>query len=280
MALLADFLCALKQTRQFRKVKRVQDQLKNGFIGSCQAWPGDPLDDTNAIRRIAQAVLRGGVNGLRLNSAEHIAAIRKDTELPIIGIQKRVVDGKLRITPDFASARELAAAGASIIALDCTNRIWEFGEPWQELIARIHSELHLPVMADTATLEEAVAAAEAGADFVGTTLNGYTDETRGHDHFDWDLLAELSRRVKTPIIAEGHIGTPAEARRALSIGAWSVVVGTALTRPGSIAVNFARAIHSEESNAAIGVDIGGTAIKAGIVSGDGTVSHEIGRAHV
>jgi len=250
----------------------VEEQLKGGLVGSCQAAPGDPLEDTDVIRRLARAVTAAGVSGLRINSPEHIAAIRKDTALPIIGIQKRYVNGKLRITPDFASAVALAEAGASIIALDCTNRKWDFGEPWRELIARIHGELKLPVMADTATLEEAIAASEAGADFVGTTLNGYTEETRGHDRFDWDLLAELARRIKTPIIAEGHIATPGEARRAIATGAWCVVVGSAITRPGTIATGFVKALRSSSGAAAIGVDIGGTAIKAGVVAGDGTVS--------
>lgn len=251
----------------------ILDKLKNGLVGSCQAYPNDPLEDTDAIRRIAMAVCAAGVAGLRLNSAEHIAAIRANTDLPIIGIEKRYVDGQLRITPDFDAARRLAQAGASIIALDCTARSWSFGEPWRELVARIHSELRLPVMADTATLDEALAAAEAGADLVGTTLNGYTDDTLGHDSFDWELLAALASRTRTPIVAEGHIGTPVEARRAIAAGAWCVVVGSAITRPGVIAARFAGALKPARGASAIGVDIGGTAIKAGIVGADGRVSH-------
>jgi len=252
-------------------VKTVKEQLKGGLVGSCQAAPGDPLEDTDAIRRIARAVTAAGVSGLRINSPEDIAAIRQDTQLPIIGIQKRYENGMLRITPDFASAAALAKAGASIIALDCTDRKWGFGEPWRELIAGIHGELKLPVMADVATLQEALTATEAGADFVGTTLNGYTEETKGHDRFDWDLLEELARRVKTPIIAEGHIATPIEARRAIACGAWCVVVGSAITRPGSIAAGFVKAVRPVDG-AAVGVDICGTAIKASVVADDGTVS--------
>ena len=251
----------------------IQDQLKGKLVASCQAAPGDPLEDTETIRRIARAVTAAGAGGLRINSAEHIAAIRQDTDLPIIGIQKRYVDGKLRITPDFASATSLARAGASIIALDCTNRTWGFGEPWRQLIERIHEELKLPVMADVATLEEALVAALAGADFVGTTLNGYTKETQQLHSFNWSLLADLVRQIKTPIIAEGHISTPAEAKRAICEGAWCVVVGSAITRPGTIATNFVRALESPApSSSALGVDIGGTSIKAGIVSREGSVS--------
>lgn len=241
---------------------------------SCQAAPGDPLEDTETIRRIARAVVGAGAEGLRVNSAEHISAIRQDTAVPIIGIQKRYVNGLLRITPDFASAAALAAAGATVIALDCTNRTWTFGEPWQKLIHKIHSDLKLPVMADIATFEEALAAAAAGADCVGTTLNGYTEETRHIRSFNWSLLAELTGRISVPIIAEGHISTPAEAKRAFAEGAQCVVVGSAITRPDAITANFLSALRPEDSGApAVGVDLGGTSIKAGIVDRRGQVSH-------
>jgi glucokinase-like ROK family protein len=252
----------------------IQEQLKGNLVVSCQAAPGDPLEDTETIRRIARAVTGAGARGLRINSAEHIAAIRQDTDLPIIGIEKRYVDGTLRITPDFAVAAALARAGASIIALDCTHRTWTFGEPWRQLIGRIHDELNLPVMADVATLDEALAAEEAGADFVGPTLNGYTDETRNIHSFNWSLLADMAEQIRIPIVAEGHISTPAEAARAISAGAWCVVVGSAITRPGTIAAHFVRALQtSAESESAVGVDIGGTSIKAGIVDRTGSVSH-------
>jgi glucokinase-like ROK family protein len=254
----------------------IQERLNGKLVVSCQADPGNPLENTDAIRRMAREVVGAGAEALRINSAEHIAAIRQDTDVPIIGIQKRHVNGKLRITPDFSSAAELASAGASIIALDCTNRKWEFGDPWQGLIQRIHNELKLPVMADTATLEEAVAAAEGGADFVGTTLNGYTEDTCNNHSFSWSLLADLAKRVSIPIIAEGHISTPEEAKRALAEGASCVVVGSAITRPGNITANFLRVLQPGNSNAqAIGVDLGGTSIKAGIVDHAGQVTHSV-----
>ncbi|HWT64991.1 MAG TPA: ROK family protein, partial [Terracidiphilus sp.] len=164
-------------------------------------------------------------------------------------------------------------AGASIIALDCTSRMWPYGEPWQQIIRQIHDELRLPVMADIATLEEAEAAAAAGADCIGTTLNGYTEDTRGNDSFSWNLLARLTNHLRVPILAEGHISTPTEARRAVDGGAWCVIVGSAITRPGVIARNFAHALSRPALTApAIGVDIGGTSIKAALVAPDGTVS--------
>ncbi len=249
------------------------DRLKGRLVVSCQAFPGDPLEDMDAIRRMALAAIGGGAAGLRINSPEHIAALRRETDLPIIGIQKQYGPAGLRITSDFAAASSLAAAGASIIALDCTHRVWPDGDPWPVLISRIHRELHLPVMADIATIDEALAAAAAGADCVGPTLSGYTENTRGIRGFNWELLAQMTKQLRVPIMAEGHISTPAEARRAIDGGAWCVIIGSAITRPGVITARFARALEHAGSGApAIGVDIGGTSIKAGLVQRSGEVS--------
>jgi N-acetylmannosamine-6-phosphate 2-epimerase / N-acetylmannosamine kinase len=247
--------------------------LKGKLVVSCQASPGDPLENTDAICRMGLAAIGGGAAGLRVNSAEHIAALRRSTTIPIIGIQKHYGPAGLRITPDFASARALAEAGASIIALDCTDRVWPDGEPWQHLVQRIHHELHLPVMADVATFDDALCARAAGVDCVGPTLNGYTEFTRGNRGFSWSLLDKMARSLLIPIMAEGHISTPAEARRALDGGAWCVIVGSAITRPGVIAKNFVQAMERPTASAsAIGVDIGGTSIKAGLVHREGQIS--------
>lgn len=249
------------------------EQLRGKLIVSCQAWPGDPLDDIDAIRRMALAALRSGAAGLRINSPEHIAALRKETGAPIIGLQKRRVDGAYRITPDLAAARALAEAGASIIAVDCTARNWSEGEPWQGLIGAIHDQLHLPVMADVATLDEAIAAERAGADFVGPTMYGATPYTQGAHSFNWSLLECMRQYLAVPIIAEGHIGTPEDARRAIACGALCVVVGSAITRPGDITAGFLRGMMAGSSRSpVVGVDLGGTSIKAGLVARDGGVS--------
>ncbi len=251
----------------------ILEELKDKLIVSCQAFPGDPLEDTDALCRIALAAIEGGAAGLRLNGADQVAVLRRETSVPIIGIEKKYRPAGLRITPDFASAAALAAAGASIIALDCTDRDWPGDEPWRAIVRRIHEELGLPVMADIATAEEAIAAADAGADCVGTTLYGYTEQTRNGDSFSWRLLAEMKERLRVPIMAEGHLSTPEEARRAVDAGAWCVIVGSAITRPGVLAAGFAKALARRSSSGpAIGVDIGGTSIKAGIVERSGEVA--------
>ncbi|GGH08164.1 N-acetylmannosamine-6-phosphate 2-epimerase [Silvibacterium dinghuense] len=217
--------------------------LRGTLIVSCQAAPGDPLDHTDTLRRLAISALRGGAAGLRANGAEQIAAFRAETDRPILGILKKYVDGEVAITPDFASARAVAEAGADVVALDCTARRLTAEEPWPGLVRRIHDELQKPVLADIATLAEAEAAVQAGADAVATTLYGFTPETRGARAVNWELVEAMVAQTGVPVVVEGHISRPEEVRRALDLGAWAVVVGSAITRPETITARFCQAIH-------------------------------------
>jgi N-acylglucosamine-6-phosphate 2-epimerase len=214
------------------------EQLRHGLIVSCQAPKGDPLDDTAALTRIAASVLRGGAHGLRAEGVEQIRAFRSLTDKPIIGLAKRYFDEQVFITPDFASASALAEAGASIIAVDCTERDAPFREPWPGIVRQIHDQLALPVMADVSTDEEAMQAIQAGADAVATTLAGYTPVSSGLVGAAWELLATLVEKSPMPIVLEGRIETPADFRRALNMGAYAVVVGAAITKPESITARF------------------------------------------
>jgi N-acylglucosamine-6-phosphate 2-epimerase len=200
------------------------------------------MDDLGTLTRMAASVLRGGAAGLRAEGVACIGAFRRLTELPLIGLIKRCdANGDVYITPDFASARAVSEAGADIIALDCTRRRLREAEPWPELIRRIHEELGRPVCADIATIEDAVAAQGAGADAVASTLYGYTSETTGKRTVSWTLVEAMIERMTIPVIVEGHITQPEEVRRALEMGANSVVVGSAITRPESITARFVRA---------------------------------------
>ena len=217
--------------------------LRGQLIVSCQAAPDDPMDHAESLRRMAICTVRGGAMGLRANGAEHIAAFRAELEVPIIGIEKHYGAQGVEITPSFAAAHRIAAAGASVIALDCTARRLQAEEPWPQIVERIHQELHLSVMADIATLGEGIAAAAAGADAVATTLSGYTSDTADTQGVPYDLIAALVREIKIPVIAEGHIAHPDQARRALDMGAYAVVVGSAITRPENIARSFVVAMQ-------------------------------------
>jgi N-acylglucosamine-6-phosphate 2-epimerase len=218
--------------------------LKNKLIVSCQALPGDPLDHTDTLRRIALSVIRGGAGGLRANGPDCIAALRRETDLPIIGILKQHDHGEPQITPDFASAQSVADAGADIVGLDCSARRSASSEPWPQLLARIRQELGKPVLADIATLDEALAAEQAGADSVATTMFGYTADTAGHRSVNWALVEQLAKSLHLPVIVEGHVRQPEEVRRAFDLGAFAVVVGAAITQPEAITARFIAGMQS------------------------------------
>ena len=221
------------------------ESVRGQLIVSCQASEGDPLDDLDTLTRIAASVLGGGAGGLRAEGVARINAFRKLTQLPIIGIIKTYdANGDVYITPDFGSARSISDAGADIIALDCTARRLTATEPWPELIRRIHGELNRSVLADVATLEDALAAEHAGADAVATTLYGYTAETAGNRAVSWPLLQSILAHSTIPVLVEGHIIDPAEAEKAIRFGAHAVVVGSAITRPETITARFVKAAEN------------------------------------
>jgi putative N-acetylmannosamine-6-phosphate epimerase len=208
------------------------------LIVSCQARAGEPFRDSDSMAKFAASAVAGGAAAIRAHGADDIRTIRRAVGVPIIGIWKQMQsDSKILITPSFESAQELVAAGADMIALDVTRRGQQYGA--LERVRRIRQELEVPVLADIATLDEALAAARAGADFVLSTLRGYTDETSGVRSFDLCFIQELVDRSPVPVIAEGMIDTPEQAHAALAAGAYAVVVGSAITRPVTIARRFA-----------------------------------------
>ena len=221
-------------------------QLRNGLIVSCQALPHEPLYGDDIMARMAIAAWQGGAVGIRANGEADIRAIRKAVTLPIIGIDK---DGDIGvyITPTYNHARRVVEAGADIVALDATKRSRPDGSNVVELIGRIHADLDRPVMADVSTLEEALDAEAAGADFVAPTLAGYTPYSRQLTGPDFELLRTMVASVKIPVIAEGRIMTPDDAWLALAYGALAVVVGGAITRPQLITARFVERLRDPQS---------------------------------
>jgi N-acylglucosamine-6-phosphate 2-epimerase len=179
---------------------------------------------------IALAADNQGAVGVRIDTPDHIKAVRQRVSVPIIGLWKQTIsNSNVYITPQFHHAEAIAAAGADIIAIDATLRDRPNGETVPVLIQQIHQQLGKPVMADVDTLEAAIAAEAAGADLVGTTLYGYTAQTQQETPPGLDLLAHMVQRLSVPIICEGGIASPETARDALAIGAYAIVVGTAIT---------------------------------------------------
>ncbi|MBV9085515.1 MAG: putative N-acetylmannosamine-6-phosphate 2-epimerase [Acidobacteriaceae bacterium] len=254
-------------------IPQICRNLEGRLIVSCQASAGDPFCAPDLLAKFAVAAELGGAAGIRADSPENIRAIRSSVSLPVVGIHKSIHrDGAVLITPSFESAAELTRAGADIIALDCSVRGQRYGA--FERLRRIRSELHVPVFADVATIDEGIAAAAAGADAVLSTLRGYTPETECVNAFEPEFIRELVHAVPVPVIAEGKIDNRDQARLAIANGAFAVVIGTVITRPREITRTFARAVedefsHSHAGSSAIAVDLGGTNTKFGLVSQKG-----------
>ena len=260
-----------------KTLPEVCQKLRERLIVSCQAAEGDVFHDPDAMARFAAAARQGGAAGIRANGVADIAAIRRAVDLPIIGIQKTPFpEGGWLITGSFEAAKDLVMAGADIIALDCSRRGQQLGA--MDRVRRIKAELGVPVMADIATLDEALAAQDAGADLVATTLRGYTAETAEIRSFDPAFVSLLAKNLETPVVSEGRINTPEQAREALISGAYAVVVGTAISAPREIARRFACMLELEKEQRTrirhfLAIDLGGTNTKSGIVSREGELLH-------
>ena len=194
------------------------------------------------IAALAQCAERGGAAGVRIDGPDDVAAVRRAVRIPIIGIYKMRGDSPVYITPTFDAGRAVARAGADIVAVQATRERSSTPEPLAQLVARLHAECRVLVMADVSTLEEGVDAAAAGADLVATTMAGYTPQSRQIQGPDLDLVRELGGRVSIPVVAEGRIRTPAEAAQAIRAGAWAVIVGRAITMPEAITEGFVKAV--------------------------------------
>ncbi|PLR84371.1 N-acetylmannosamine-6-phosphate 2-epimerase [Bacillus sp. V33-4] len=217
-------------------------QVKNNLIVSCQALQDEPLHSSMIMGRMALAAQQGGAAGIRANTKADIEEIKKTINLPIIGIVKRnYPDSEVFITPTMPEIDEVAASGSEMAALDATNRWRPNGVKLSDLIKEVREKYpHLLLMADISTVDEAVTAEEFGFDCVSTTLIGYTNETEGQKVYenDFEILKNIVKSVKIPVIAEGSILTPEMAKRCLEVGAHSVVVGGAITRPQQITRRF------------------------------------------
>lgn len=220
------------------------ETLKGQIIVSCQARKGQPLDRPEVIALLAQAAEEGGAAALRINGVNTIKIVKKCVSIPILGILKRKIHGKkIFITPEVEDAQSLIEAGASIVALECTFQD-DRREKLPELVSKIKRDNPgILLMADVSTLEEALFAEETGFDFIAPTLRGYTPYTNGQMFFDDEIYYEFSRKLTTPVIAEGHIKQPFHAKAALNAGAYAVVVGKAITMPSEITRWFVEAIR-------------------------------------
>ena len=228
--------------------KEFLDAIHGQMIISCQAVEGEPLyvEEKSIMYLMARAAKQAGTPAIRTSSIRDVVAIKEETELPVIGLVKIQYPGyEEYITPTMKEVDDLTAAGADVVALDCTLRKRGDGTTVNEFIAQIKEKYpDIILMADISNYEEGINAWECGVDIVGTTMSGYTAYTvSGTDEPDYELMERLARDTDIPVIGEGRIHYPEQAVRALQTGVWAIVVGGAITRPLEIALRFQKKIR-------------------------------------
>ncbi len=221
---------------------KITDKIKNQVIISVQAMPNEPLYKEECMNAMMASVVRGGAKALRLAGVRDIKNAKKMFDIPVIGITKpeKLPENWMDvvyITPSKGDAQNLIEAGADIIALDATLRKRP-NESLEEILDCIKSA-NKAAMADISTYEEGINAAKMGFDIVSTTLSGYTTYSdKNIKGPDFELLEKLVNEVNIPVILEGRIWEPKEVDKAFEIGAYSVVIGSAVTRPQLIVKRF------------------------------------------
>lgn len=225
-------------------MKEIFNQIKGKLIVSCQALEDEPLYSSFIMGKMALAATQAGAGGIRANTISDIKEIKKNTNLPIIGIIKRNYGNcNVYITPTIKEVDELVEEGVDIIAIDSTRRQRPDNVELECFVKNIKEKYpNQIVMGDISNVDEAVYSEKIGVDIVGTTLCGYTDYTKGDNPLN--TLQEVLKAVKIPVIAEGNLDTPEKAKKSIQMGALAVVVGGAITRPKQIAEKFIKAIES------------------------------------
>ncbi len=212
--------------------------MEKGLIVSCQALENEPLHSPFIMGKMALAAYQGGAVGIRANGIDDIIEIKKNVSLPIIGIIKKDYENLVPyITPTMKEIDALVAEGVDVIAMDATvNQNEEF---LRSVLAKYTNQ---KFMADISTYEEAVRADSLGFHFIGTTLIGYTEHSKNTEKFE--VLEKIIKDCKHgKIIAEGNFNTPDQARRAMDMGVYAVVVGSYITRPQIITKSFVDALR-------------------------------------
>ena len=221
------------------------ESLRGKLIVSAQAYPGEPMRLPQTMAQVAASAVVGGAAAVRVQGLADIQFTRSAVEVPVIGLFKDGHEGVF-ITPTVHHALAVAQAGAHIVALDGTRRDRPDGKSLEQTIRAVHQDSGALVMADCGSLGDALAAAEAGADLIGTTLAGYTGERAKTEGPDLELISQIAGAgLDRPLVAEGRIHTPTQARAAVDAGAFAVVVGTAITHPATITSWFGDALAAD-----------------------------------
>lgn len=220
--------------------------LKGRLIVSVQAYQGEPMRHPETMAQVARACELGGAAAIRCQGLSDIAAIKGRVEVPVIGLWKEGHEG-VYITPTLRHALACVNAGSDVVALDATDRPRPDGRTFEETVSALRARTDTLIMADCMTIEDIRRGVAAGCDFVSTTLshNKPAIDTTLDDGPDLPILRQAVQEFPGfPVICEGHVHTPEDARSAMDAGAWAVVVGTAITHPTSVTGWFRAALES------------------------------------
>jgi N-acylglucosamine-6-phosphate 2-epimerase len=219
--------------------------IKGKLIVSCQALKNEPLHSSFIMGRMAYAAFLGGAGGIRANTVEDIHEIRVNVSLPIIGIIKHdYPDTPVVITPTMNEVNALMQEGVEIIAMDATQRKRHGGITIAELFPEVRRKYPNQLfMADCGSYRDAQIAQDLGFDLIGTTLNGYTEDSCQVPPPNFAFMKQLVSTLNKPVIAEGGIFSPEQLRYAMDQGVHACVVGSAITRPLEITKRYVAALR-------------------------------------
>ena len=230
-----------------KSLNEILELSKGSIIVSCQALPHEPMycEEMSLMPYFAKAAQEAGSKIIRISSVRDVVAIKEKTGMPVIGLIKRNYEGfESYITPTMREIDELVEADSDVIALDCTYMKRGDGKTINEFLAEIRAKYpDIALMADISTYEEGINAWKCGVNMVGTTMSGYTPHSPKTEGPNYELVQQLVEALPIPVIAEGRVHYPDQAKKMLELGAHAVVVGGAITRPLEIAQRFYKAIE-------------------------------------
>ena len=164
-------------------------------------------------------------------------AEKNNTQMPDVNEQIKNRMDKLK------TLQEEGRDPFEITKYDATNRKRPDGSTIETFFPEVRKKYpDMIFMADCASYEDGMRAQKLGFDIVGTTLCGYTPDTKGTEIPCFPMLEKLAQDLTIPLIAEGGIWEPQQLQKAFACGAYAAVIGTAITRPREITKRFVNAI--------------------------------------
>lgn len=215
--------------------------IKKGLVVSCQATPEEPMYGADIMARMAIASEMGGAVAVRVNTYPDLVAVRKAVKIPILGLIKQTYDGFFPyITPTMKEVDMVVDSGAEIVCIDATTYPRPEGNDLATFVKLIREKYpNIEILADVSTYDEGVYVDTLDVDYIATTLSGYTWDTIDKDSNliqefrepDFQLIEDLAKAVKKPIVAEGKFWDAENSIKAFELGAYAVTIGAGITRP-------------------------------------------------